>query len=118
MDSNLVIRPASTGNLTADEALTAINIEPMVRPLYLHTIIPSVSSGDTFNVKAEWKDGSTVLSTVTSKQYSAAGHQVLELFCDDPTMDTLTITNDVTKDTTAAGSFGAVIQYFSLSRTS
>lgn len=118
MDTNAVIRPASTGNLTGDETLTAFSLEPMVNPLYLITVVPSVSSGDTFKVQANFKDGSTVLQLTQSAEYSAAGVYALPLFCDHPDLDSLVITNDVTKDTSAAGSFGAVVQYLSTSRVS
>lgn len=118
MDTNTVLRPASTGNLTADETLTAFALEPMVNPLYLITVVPSVSSGDTFKVQANFKDGSTVLQLTQSAEYSVAGVYALPLFCDHPDLDSLVITNDVTKDSSAAGSFGAVVQYLSTSRVS
>lgn len=118
MDTNAVIRLASVGNLTADETLTAFTLEPMVNPLYLITVVPSVSSGDTFKVQANFKDGSTVLQLTQSAEYSAAGVYALPLFCDHPDLDSLVITNDVTKDSTVAGNFGAVIQYLSTSRVS
>lgn len=118
MDTNLTLRAASAGNLTADETLTTVAITPMTNPIYLHTNIPSVSSGDTFNVQAAFKDGSTVLKTDKSAEYSVAGHYVLEIFCDNPLLDSLVVTNDVTKDSTAAGSFGAVVQWLSNSRVS
>lgn len=118
MDTNVVLRPASDGNLTADETLTAFTLEPMVNPLYLITVVPSVSSGDTFKVQANFKDDSTVLQLTQSAEYSAAGVYALPLFCDHPDLDSLVVTNDVTKDSTAAGSFGAVVQYLSISRVS
>lgn len=118
MDANTVLRAASAGNLTADENLTDFALDPMVRPIYLHTIVPSVSSGDTFNVTAVFKAGSTTLKTEKSAEYAAAGHYVLEVFCDAPTLTKVSVTNDVTKDTSAAASFGAVVQYFSLARES
>lgn len=118
MDTNLSLRLASAGNLTADETLSDVLLGPMVKPVYLHTNIPSVSSGDTFNVQAAFKAGSTVLKTDKSAEYSVAGHYVLEIFCDAPTLTKLVVTNDVTKDTTAAASFGAVVQWLSNSRVS
>jgi hypothetical protein len=118
MDTNAVLRLASAGNLTADETLTAFSLEPMVNHLYLITVVPSVSSGDTFKVQANFKDGSTVLQLTQSAEYAAAGVYALPLFCDHPDLDSLVVTNDVTKDSTAAGSFGAVVQYLSTSRVS
>lgn len=119
MDANTVLRAASAGNLTGDATLTAFSIGPMRRPLYLHTIIPSVSSGDTFAASVAFKDASdNVLLTVTSPDYDAAGHEVVELFCDHPDLAKIVVTDDVTLDSTAAGSFGAVVQYLSNSRHS
>lgn len=119
MDTNLTIRLAAEGNLTADESSSNISLTTMTRPLYLHTIIPSVSSGDTFVVKAAFKNASsTVLKTDVSASYSTAGHEVLEIFCDHPDLTYIEVTNDVTLDSTAAGSFGAVVQYLSTSRVS
>lgn len=118
MDSNVVLRSASDGSLTEDETLNTFSLEPMVNPLYLITIVPSASSGDTFKVQANFKDGSTVLQLTQSAEYSAAGVYALPLFCDHPDLDSLVVTNDVTKDSTAAGSFGAVLQYLSTSRVS
>jgi hypothetical protein len=119
MDNNTVLRPASDGNLTADEELTEFSIGPMVNPLYLITVVPSVSSGDTFKVKAYFLNSSDdTLQMTQSAEYSAAGVYALPLFCDHPDTDHLFVSNDVTKDSTAAGSFGAVVQYLSTSRVS
>jgi len=119
MDTNAVLRPASAGNLTADATLTAFTIGPMTNPLYLHTNVPSVSSGDKFAVKAVFKKSDdTVLLTITGPDLSAAGHYVQEIFCDHPDCAKLVVTDDVTLDSTAAGNFGAVVQWLSNSRHS
>jgi hypothetical protein len=119
MDTNLVLRAAAAGNLTGDSTLTALAMGPMFEPLYLHTIVPSVSSGDKFAVKAVFKKSDdTVLLTITGPDLTAAGHSALEIFCDHPDCAKLVVTDDVTLDSTAAGSFGAVVQYLSNSRHS
>lgn len=108
-----------TGALAADETLTEVALQPMINPLYLHTRIPSVSSGDKFAVKVVFKDASdNVLLTLTGPDYTTKGNKCLEIFCDHPDLAKLVITNDVTLDSTAAGSFGTVEQYFSTARTS
>ena len=119
MDANTYLRKTSAGNLTSDENLTAFALQPMLNPLYLHTRIPAVSSGDKFAVKAVFKDASdNVLLTVISADYSTVGNKCLELFCDHPSLAKVVVTNDVTLDSTAAGNFGAVEQYLSVSRIS
>lgn len=117
MDANTVLRAAAAGNLTADETLTAFAIGPMKKPLYLHTIVPSVSSGDKFAPIAKFeKADSTVLLTITGPDITAAGHYVMAIFSDNPNITKLVVVDDVTLDSTAAGSFGAVIQYLSPAR--
>lgn len=118
MDTNAILRLASAGNLTGDEALTAFVISPMVRPIYLHTNVPAVSSGDTMVVKAEFKHSSTVDLTTFSPTISAAGHYVIPVFCDDPNALNLTVTLDITKNDTVAANFGAVVVWLSPSRVS
>lgn len=117
MDAYTEIRAASAGNLTADETAD-FTIGAMVRPLYLHANVPSVSSGDTLVLKVEHKNGSTVLTTSFGASISAAGHYVLPFFCDDLNMTKITVTFDVTKNDTAAASFGAVEAWLSNSRIS
>jgi hypothetical protein len=119
MDTNLVLRAASAGNLTADATLTDVDLTPMIDPLYLHIIIPSVSSGDVLDVTADFEDGSNnTLQQTTIPQITAAGHYVIPLFCDHPSLTDLSVILNVTLDTTAAGSFGAAVVYISNSRHS
>lgn len=54
MDTNLVLRAASAGDLTADETLTSVRIGPMVRPLWLHIITPTASTADTLDIELEF----------------------------------------------------------------
>lgn len=119
MDTNAVLRAASAGNLTADETLTDFDLLPMVNPMYLHLIIPSVSSGDVLDVTADFENASnTTLQQTTIPQIVAAGHYVMPLFCDHPNLTDLSVILNVTLDSTVAGSFGAVEGYLSTSRVS
>jgi hypothetical protein len=80
MDTNLVLRAGDT-NLTADESLTAVLIGPMVRPLYLHVLVPAVSSGDQLDVELEFNDdGSTQIDNMNMKQITALGHFTIPFF--------------------------------------
>jgi hypothetical protein len=119
MDANLVLRAASAGNLTADATLTDVDLSPMASPLYLHINVPEVSSGDTLDVTADFEDVSNnTLQQTTIPQITAAGHYVIPLFCDHPSLTDLSVILNVTLDSTAAGSFGAVVVYISNSRHS
>ena len=119
MDTNLVLRAASVGNLTGDSNLTAISIKPMFDPLYLIVVIPSVTSGDSLIVKAVFRNSSdATLQQTWSKSLTAAGTYAIPLFCDDPDLDDLAVTLDTTADSTVAISFGAVVVYISNSRHS
>jgi hypothetical protein len=118
MDSNAVLRDGSS-NLTADETLTDFDLGPMIDPLYLHIIIPSVSSGDVLDITADFENSSnTTLQQTTIPQITAAGKYVIPLFCDHPSLSDLSVILNVTLDSTVAGSFGAVKVYLSNSRRS
>lgn len=83
MDTNLVLRAASVGNLTADETLTTALIGPMVRPLWLHVLVPSVSSGDVLDVELEFctaAASTTEVYNMNMKQITAAGHFAIPFF--------------------------------------
>lgn len=119
MDSNLVLRASSAGNLTGDETLTDMDLTPMVRPMYLHVIVPSVSTDDVFTVTLDFENASnTTLQQTTIPAISAAGHYVCPIFCDHPSLTDLSVILDCTATGTAAMSFGAVEVYVSNSRVS
>jgi hypothetical protein len=119
MDTNLVLRPASTGNLTADETLADMKLPPMTQPMYLHCIVPSVTTSDVFTIKATHQDVSNnTLKQDLSPSITAAGHYVLPIFNDHPSQTDLSVMLDVTVTGTTAVSFGAVVVYMSNSRTS
>ena len=117
MDTNLVLRAASVGDYTADETLTDMDLTPMVTPLYLHLIIPAVSSGDVLDVTADFENVSnTTLQQTTIPQITAAGHYVVPLFCDHPSLTDLSVILNQTDN--GAPNFGAVVVYISTSRHS
>lgn len=119
MDTNLVLRAASVGNLTGDSTLTDLELFPMIDPLYLHVIIPAVSTDDVLDVTADFEDASNVtLQRTELPQITAAGHYVLPLFCDHPSLTDLSVILDATATGTAAMNFGAVVVYISNSRHS
>lgn len=119
MDTNLVLRPASTGNLTGDETLTDVDWTPTDVVSYLHVYVPSVSTDDVLTVKADFEDGSNnTLMQIHSKSISAAGKYVIPLVCDDPSVTDLSVILDCTATGTAAMSFGAVVVWISNSRVS
>lgn len=119
MDANLVLRAASAGNLTGDETLTDLDLTPMVNPLYLHLMIPAVSTDDVLDVTADFENVSgTTLQQTTIPQISAAGHYVVPLFCDHPDVTDLSVILNATATGTAAMNFGAVVVYISTSRVS
>ncbi len=119
MDANLVLRLASAGNLTGDETLTDVDITPMVNPLYLHLMIPAVSTDDVLDVTADFENVSgTTLQQTTIPQISAAGHYVVPIFCDHPDVTDLSVILNATATGTAAMNFGAVVVYISTSRVS
>lgn len=117
MDTNAVLRAASVGNLTGDETLSDFDLTPMVNPLYMHVIVPAVSSGDVLDVSAVFQDASNnTLQTTTIPQITALGHYVMPLFCDHPSLSDLSV---VLNETDNGGpNFGAVVVYLSTSRHS
>jgi hypothetical protein len=119
MDTNAVLRAASVGNLTADATLDDFDLTPMWKPLYLHILIPSVTSGDVLDVTADFENISgTTLQQTTIPQITAAGKYVIPIFCDHPDLTDLSVILNVTLDSTVAGSFGAVEVWLSPSRKS
>jgi len=119
MDTNLVLRAASAGNLTGDSTLTDFPIVPMVAPLYLHILVPSVSTDDTLVVIADFENsGGTTLQDSRIPAITAAGKYVLPLFCDHEDVTDLSVILDCTATGTAAMSFGAVEVWVSNSRAS
>lgn len=118
MDTNAVLRTGGT-NLTGDETLTDFELFPMIEPLYLHIIIPSVSTDDVLDVTADFEDASNnTLQQTTIPQITAAGHYVVPIFCDHPSLTDLSVILNATATGTAAMSFGAVKVYLSNSRHS
>ncbi len=82
MDTNLVLRDG-TSNLTADETLTSVLIGPMTRPMWLHVLVPSVSSGDVLDVELEFCESTastTEVYNMNMKQITAAGHFAIPFF--------------------------------------
>ena len=119
MDKYTELRAASVGNLTSDSTLTDFDLQPMLRPLYLHVTVPSVSTDDTLLVTADFEDGSSnTLQQTTIPVITAAGHYVIPLFCDHPSLTDLSVILDCTATGTAAMSFGAVEVWISNSRKS
>jgi len=119
MDTNNVLRAASAGNLTGDETLTDHALTAMNKEMFLHTIVPSVSTDDVFTVEVTFQDASdNTLLYVTGPSISAAGHQAVDLFCNHPDLDHISVTLNTTATGTEAMSFGAVVVYLSPVRTS
>ncbi len=119
MDANTELRAASVGNLTGDSVLTDFALTPMIDPLYLHINVPSVSTDDVLLVTADFEDASSVtLQQTTIPTITAAGHYVIPLFCNHPSLAALSVILDATATGTAAMSFGAVEVYISNSRRS
>jgi hypothetical protein len=119
MDTNLVLRAAAAGNLTGDSTLTDLELFPMNEVMYLHVIVPSVSTDDTLLVTADFEDASNnTLQQTTIPVITAAGKYVIPLFCDHPSLTDLSVILDCTATGTAAMSFGAVVVYISNSRKS
>lgn len=117
MDTNLVLRAASAGNLTGDATLTAQALKPTVKPLWLNVFVPQVSSGDTLIAKAVFRNaGGTTLQQTWSGSINAAGHYAIPLYCDDPNLADVVVTLDTTADSTAAINFGAVVVHISNAR--
>lgn len=110
MDYNIWPRVGATaGNLTGDSTLTDVELYPMVKPMYFHINIPSVSTDDVLDVTLDFEDASdNTLMQITIPQISAAGHYWAPFFCDKPTLTDLSIILDATATGTAAMSFGAV----------
>jgi hypothetical protein len=82
MDTNLVLRDGST-DLTTDVTLTSVLIGPMLHPLWLHVLVPEVSSGDTLDVELEFctaAASTTEVYNMNFKQITAAGHYAIPFF--------------------------------------
>lgn len=82
MDTNLVLRDG-TVELTADETLTTVVVGPMVQPMTLHVLVPSITTSDTLDVELEFCP-STATTTETynmnMKQIIAAGHYSIPFY--------------------------------------
>jgi len=86
MDTNLVLRDGST-NLTADETLTTIKIGPMVKPLWLHVLVPSITATDTLDVELEFclpASSTTEVYNMNMKQIDALGHYAIPFLMAPP----------------------------------
>ena len=119
MDANTELRAASAGNLTGDATLTDFDLKPMIDPLWLHVNVPAVSTEDTLDVTADFEDGSNnTLQQTTIPTITAAGHYVIPLFCDHPSLTDLSVILDCTGNDTEAMNFGAVEVWISNSRRS
>lgn len=82
MDTNLVLRDG-TSNLTADETLTTTLVGPMMKPLWLHVIVPSITATDTLDVELEFcATGATTteIYNMNMKQITAAGHYAIPFY--------------------------------------
>ena len=85
MDTNLVLRDGST-HLTADETLTTCEIGPMVRPLWLHVIVPAAgNAGATHKLDVELEfcavgATTTEIYNMNMKQIIAAGHYAIPFY--------------------------------------
>lgn len=82
MDTNLVLRDGSA-DLTADETLTSTLIGPMVKPMWLHVMVPEVSTDDVLDVELEFCDkaaSTTEVYNMNMKQIVAAGHYAIPFF--------------------------------------
>jgi hypothetical protein len=91
----------------------------MSSPLYLHIQVPEVSADDVLDVAADFEDGSdNTLQQTTIPQISAAGHYVVPLFCDHPSLAALSVILNTTANNTAAMNFGAVQVYITNARKS
>lgn len=76
MDINTVLRDG-TVSLTADETLTSFRVGPMKNPLWLHVLVPVVSSADTLDVELEFCKAATPTTeeyNMNMKQITALGH--------------------------------------------
>jgi hypothetical protein len=81
MDTNLVLRDGST-HLTGDETLTTIKIGPMVKPLWLHLVVPAYPSGS-LDVELEFcATGATTteIYNMNMKQIVAIGHYAIPFY--------------------------------------
>jgi len=115
-DTNALLRAASAGNLVADETLTDFAIAPMTHPMYLHVLVPAVSTDDVLDVTLDFEtSGSATLMQTTIPQITAAGFYHMPFFCDKPTLAALSVILNVTLTGTAAGNFGAVEVWLSTS---
>ena len=106
MDAYTILRDG-TSNLTADETLTSVKVGPMVKPLWLHVLVPSVSSGDTLDVELEFcaaTASTTQISNMNMKQITAAGHYAIPFYT---LHEYLQVKLNVTADSSAALSMGA-----------
>lgn len=118
MDNILFLRDGSS-NLTGDETLTDMELTPQNTPVYLHILVPSVSSGDVLDVTADFEDASgNTLQQTTIPQIAAAGKFVIPIFCDHPSVTDLSVILNVTANATTGTSFGGVKVWVSTSRKS
>ena len=86
MDTNLVLRDG-TSSLTGDETLTTIKIGPMTRPLWLHVLVPSVSSGDVLDVELEFCTAvapTVEVYNMNMAQITVAGHYAIPFYTKEP----------------------------------
>jgi hypothetical protein len=83
MDTNLILRSGSS-NLTADETLTSVRVGPMMRPMELMVLVPSITGGaDTLDVELEFcatATPTTEISNMNMKQITAAGLYSIPFF--------------------------------------
>lgn len=109
MDTNLELRSGAT-DLTADETLTSVQVGPMNRPLWLHILVPSITSTDTLDVELEFCDSAastTEVYNMNMKQIIAAGHYAIP-FIMAPTLEYLQVKLNVTDVGGGGFSAGAV----------
>lgn len=115
-DTNNILRASGAGNLTGDATLTAFSLVPMTQPLYLHTLVPAVSTDDSLVVKCSFQNASsTELMNTFAASITAAGLYSFPIFCDKATLSKIVVTLDTTLVGTAAGNFGAVEVWLSTS---
>ena len=82
MDTNLVLRTGAT-DLTADETLTSVRVGPMLRPMELMVLVPSITATDTLDVELEFCTAAATTTEVNNanfKQISAAGLHSMPFF--------------------------------------
>jgi len=98
MDTNFELRDGST-DLTADETLTSVQVGPMLRPLWLHILVPEIAeANDTIDVELEFCDSAastTEVYNMNMKQITAAGHFSVPFFM-APTLEYLQVKLNIT----------------------